>query len=90
MNTVKLSRRELLIHGSAALVGLAWLQGPRQALTFPRWAGAEVIPWLDQPPANPMPQVVGNLLQWEQLDSWLTPNDKFFTVGHYNKPSIDE
>jgi DMSO/TMAO reductase YedYZ molybdopterin-dependent catalytic subunit len=37
-----------------------------------------------------MPQVVGNLLQWEQLDSWLTPNDKFFTVGHYNKPSIPE
>jgi DMSO/TMAO reductase YedYZ molybdopterin-dependent catalytic subunit len=37
-----------------------------------------------------MPQVVGNLLQWEQLDSWLTPNDKFFTVGHYNKPSLDE
>jgi DMSO/TMAO reductase YedYZ molybdopterin-dependent catalytic subunit len=37
-----------------------------------------------------MPQVVGNLLQWEQLDSWITPNDKFFSVGHYNKPSIDE
>jgi DMSO/TMAO reductase YedYZ molybdopterin-dependent catalytic subunit len=37
-----------------------------------------------------MPQVVGNLFQWEQLDSWLTPNDKFFTVGHYNKPSLDE
>ena len=39
-----------------------------------------------------MPQVVGEFRprQWEQLDSWLTPNDKFFTVGHYNKPSIDE
>jgi DMSO/TMAO reductase YedYZ molybdopterin-dependent catalytic subunit len=90
VNTVKLSRRDLLIQGSAALVGLAWLQGSRQALAFPRWPSEEVIPWLDQPPANPMPQVVGNLLQWEQLDSWLTPNDKFFTVGHYNKPSIPE
>ena len=80
----------LLIHGSAALVGLAWLQSPRQALAFLRWSGEEVIPWLDQPPANPMPQVVGNLLQWEQLDSWLTPNDKFFAVGHYDKPSIAE
>ena len=90
MNTVKLSRRDLLIQGSAALVGLAWLQGLRQALAFPHWSGEEVIPWLDQPPTNPMPQVVGNLLQWEQLDSWLTPNDKFFTVGHYNKPSLAE
>jgi DMSO/TMAO reductase YedYZ molybdopterin-dependent catalytic subunit len=90
VNMVKLSRRDLLLQGSAALVGLAWLQGSRQALAFPRWSGEEVIPWLDQPPANPMPQVVGNLLQWEQLDSWLTPNDKFFTVGHYNKPSLAE
>ena len=90
MSTVTLSRRDLLIHGSAALVGLAWLQGSRQAFAFPHWSGEEVIPWLDQPPANPMPQVVGNLLQWEQLDSWLTPNDKFFNVGHYNKPSLDE
>lgn len=90
MNTVKLSRRDLLIQGSASLVGLAWLQGLRQALAFPYWSGEEVIPWLDQPPTNPMPQVVGNLLQWEQLDSWLTPNDKFFTVGHYNKPSLAE
>jgi DMSO/TMAO reductase YedYZ molybdopterin-dependent catalytic subunit len=78
------------MQGSAALIGLAWLQGPGQALAFPRWSGEQVIPWLDQPPANPMPQVVGNLLQWEQLDSWITPNDKFFTVGHYNKPSIAE
>jgi DMSO/TMAO reductase YedYZ molybdopterin-dependent catalytic subunit len=78
------------MQGSAALIGLAWLQGPGQALAFPRWSGEQLIPWLDQPPANPMPQVVGNLLQWEQLDSWLTPNNKFFTVGHYNKPSIDE
>jgi DMSO/TMAO reductase YedYZ molybdopterin-dependent catalytic subunit len=90
VNTVNLSRRELLMQGSAALVGLAWMHGPRQAIAFPRWSGEEVIPWLDQPPANPMPQVVGNLLQWEQLDSWLTPNDKFFTVGHYDKPSIAE
>jgi DMSO/TMAO reductase YedYZ molybdopterin-dependent catalytic subunit len=90
VSTGKLSRRDLLIQGSAALVGLAWLQGSRQAFAFPRWSGEEVIAWLDQPPANPMPQVVGNLLQWEQLDSWLTPNDKFFTVGHYNKPSLDE
>jgi DMSO/TMAO reductase YedYZ molybdopterin-dependent catalytic subunit len=48
------------------------------------------MPWLDQPPKNPKPDVVANLRLWEELDSWLTPNDKFFSVGHYNKPVIDE
>jgi DMSO/TMAO reductase YedYZ molybdopterin-dependent catalytic subunit len=46
---------------------------------------------LDQPPANPAPAVIGNLHRWEELlASRLTPNDKFFSVGHYNKPVIDE
>jgi DMSO/TMAO reductase YedYZ molybdopterin-dependent catalytic subunit len=90
VHSTRLSRRDVLIQGSAALIGLAWLQGSRQALAFPRWSGEHVIPWLDQPPANPMPHVVGNLLQWEQLDSWLTPHDKFFTVAHYNMPRLDD
>ena len=50
--------------------------------------GEEVIPWLDQPAPNPVPNAVGHLLVWEDLDSWLTPNDKFFTVKHYNEPAI--
>jgi DMSO/TMAO reductase YedYZ molybdopterin-dependent catalytic subunit len=51
-------------------------------------AGDVVIPWLDQPPPNPEPAVVGHPLVWEELDSWITPNDEFFTVKHYNEPSI--
>jgi DMSO/TMAO reductase YedYZ molybdopterin-dependent catalytic subunit len=49
-----------------------------------------VIPWLDQPADVPPPaqNVVGNLQRWEDLDSWFTPNAKFFTVKHYNLPSI--
>ena len=35
--------------------------------------GEEVIPWLDQPPADPFPDNGGNLLKWEELDSWLIP-----------------
>ena len=23
------------------------------------------------------------------MDSWITPNDKFFCIGHYNIPAID-
>jgi len=90
METRDISRRDLLRQGSAALAGLAFLHPPWLAQVFPSWPDEEVIPWLDQPPENPIPDVVANLLRWEELDSWITPNDKFFSVGHYNKPVIDE
>jgi len=54
-------------------------------------AGGEVIPWLDQPPPNPVPEITGNLLQWEEVDSFLTPADEFFYVQHYGRPTgLDE
>jgi DMSO/TMAO reductase YedYZ molybdopterin-dependent catalytic subunit len=49
-------------------------------------SGEEVIPWLDQPPESPFPDNVGNLLKWEELDSWLTPSENFFFVNHYGQP----
>ncbi len=53
--------------------------------------GGQVIPWLDQPPPNPVPQITGNLLQWEELDSFHTPADEFFYVQHYGLPGgLDE
>ena len=59
-----------------------------QALGHP---GGEVIPWLDQPPENPNPHITGKLLNWEALDSWLTPADNFFFVNHYGIPEgLDE
>ena len=33
--------------------------------------------------------MVGTLLRWEQLDAYLTPNDRFFTVAHYGQPAVD-
>jgi DMSO/TMAO reductase YedYZ molybdopterin-dependent catalytic subunit len=41
---------------------------------------------LDQPPANPLPNVVSNLLRWEDPDAWITPTAKFFRVAHYQGP----
>lgn len=53
--------------------------------------GGQVIPWLDQPAPNPMPNVTGNLLAWEQLNSFYTPSDNFFFVQHYGQPDgLDE
>ena len=89
MDTGELQRREFLSRGSGALAGLAVLHAPFLAWAFPSRPGEEVVPWADQPPDNPVPDVVQNQLRWEQLDSWLTPNDKFFGVGHYGWPAID-
>jgi DMSO/TMAO reductase YedYZ molybdopterin-dependent catalytic subunit len=50
-----------------------------------------VLPWLDQPAPVPDPakDVVGNLLVWEDLETYFTPSDNFFTVKHYDLPAID-
>ena len=61
------------------------------AKAFAAPTGDEVIRWLDLPPPVPEPAAgaVKNLQVWEDLDSWITPNDKFFSIGHYNWPDID-
>jgi DMSO/TMAO reductase YedYZ molybdopterin-dependent catalytic subunit len=90
MNTPDISRRELLRQGGAALVGLTLLQSPWLAQAFPRRPGEEVLPWVESPQA---PSSDFSLLNWQELDSWITPNQKFFRVVHYNKPlgpAIDE
>jgi DMSO/TMAO reductase YedYZ molybdopterin-dependent catalytic subunit len=89
MDIGELQRRDFLTQGSAALGGLTILHTPLLAQAFPSRPGEKVLPWADQPPANPVPEVVRNQLKWEELNSWLTPNDKFFGVGHYNWPVID-
>jgi DMSO/TMAO reductase YedYZ molybdopterin-dependent catalytic subunit len=89
MESQDMSRRTLLKGGGAAFAGLTVLQvaGPPRA--FPDQSGGQVIPWLDQPAENPVPNDVRNLLRWEELDSWLTPADEFFVVKHYNEPVLD-
>jgi DMSO/TMAO reductase YedYZ molybdopterin-dependent catalytic subunit len=84
-----LPRREFIIQGSAVLAGLTVLRAVHLAQAYPGRPGDEVIAWLDQPPENPVPQVVANQPKWEDLDSWITPNAKFFSVAHYNRPTID-
>ena len=83
------SRRDFVGRSGGALGGLALINTPFLAQAFPSRAGEEVLPWLDQPPENPEPDAVRNLLDWQELDSWITPNDEFFAVNHYNWPEID-
>jgi len=81
------SRRALLKGGGAAFAGLSVVSvaGPAQA--FPGGPDEEVIPWADQPPDPPFPNT--RFLKWEELDSFYTPNEKFFIVSHYDNPAVD-
>jgi len=83
-----LSRRDLLAAGGATLAGWALLNA-HFAYAAPLQAGEAVIPWLDQMAENPVPQIIANQLVWEEVDSWITPNAKFFSIAHYNRPQID-
>lgn len=85
-----LSRRTLLQGGGAAISGLSVLRLAGPAHAFPRTQDAVVIPWLDQPEPNPAPEVIVQQLDWEQLDSWLTPEDQFFVIKHFNLPELSE
>ncbi|HJU06448.1 MAG TPA: sulfite oxidase [Nitrospiraceae bacterium] len=84
-----LHRRDFLIQSSAALVGMAGLYFARSANAFPTRPGETVIAWLDQPAPNPVPQVIQSQLVWEDLNSWITPNEKFFSIAHFDRPAID-
>ena len=84
------SRRTLLKAGSGTLAGLSVLRiaGPASAFQD---SGSEVIPWLDQPAENPVPEVIVKQITWEAVDDWITPTDDFFVIDNFgSQPVIDE
>jgi DMSO/TMAO reductase YedYZ molybdopterin-dependent catalytic subunit len=85
-----IARRTLLARGGCALAGLALLDSTF-AKAFAVQPGEEVIPWADQPPPVPPPaaDAIHNLQRWEDLGSFITPNDKFYSIAHYGRPAID-
>jgi hypothetical protein len=52
-----ISRRTMLKGGGTAVAGLTAMQVAGSARAFPGHPGDEVIPWLDQPAANRVPQI---------------------------------
>ena len=78
----QLTRREM-IKGSVALAALAFAQYPLSSFGFDDPEdGAVLVPFLDKQPP-------GKMIQWEQLKTWITPNEQVFSVGHYGTPSVD-
>lgn len=74
-----LTRREAIVRGSTVAAGLAFIPGEiaaRLAGVAPQEA---VVPWLNPPPSGGR----SNFLDWQAVDSWITPTDKLFRVGHY-------
>ena len=91
MEQREMPRRTILKGGAAGVAGMSVLHASGAAHAFP--GGREddqVVPWLDQPTDIPPPaqNILGHPLVWEDLDSWRTPNDEFFTVKHYNQPQL--
>ncbi len=76
-----LSRREML-RRTVALSALASIQGPLAAWAAVGDGEGKLIPFLDAQP-------VGKGLRWENLTSWITPNESLFSVSHYGTPTVD-
>jgi DMSO/TMAO reductase YedYZ molybdopterin-dependent catalytic subunit len=88
---IGLPRRQFLGQSSALVASAAVLTSRLLTQAFAAQPGEEIVPWSDQPPADPgvARGAIQNLQRWEDLD-WLTPNAKFFNIAHYNRPHIDE
>ena len=84
MTNATISRRQALCAtGAAAIVAL--FQRPLTAFGFQDAAEGELIPFLDAQPVNPKRPMV----EWQKLESWITPNDQIFAVSHYGTPNVD-
>jgi len=76
------TRRDLL-KGSVAFAALAFAHDPLSLFGLDDPSAEEtLVPFLD-------PQPKGKMLYWQDLTSWITPNDQVFSVSHYDKPDLD-
>ncbi len=81
--TVKETRRDAIKKSAMTTASfLAWLSHASPALAVEAVEG-ELVPFIDEPRTPP------NRLDWEVLDSWLTPQDQVFSVQHYGVPEFD-
>lgn len=89
MNVQSIDRRAVLSGGAGTAAVWGLFGHALSARAFPMRQNEEIVPWADRPPENPVPQIVPVQLDWERFDSWITPIDQFFGVGHYGWPEID-
>ena len=78
-----MNRRTLLKSG-AAITALMFLERPLSALGLDAPLEGELIPFLDKQPDGRAQ------LKWQDLTTWITPNDRVFAVSHYGMPPQSE
>ena len=72
-----------MLRGSVAFAALAFAQSPLSVFGFDEpGMGETVVPFLDVQPKSKM-------LYWQDLASWITPNDQLYAVSHYGTPEVD-
>jgi DMSO/TMAO reductase YedYZ molybdopterin-dependent catalytic subunit len=72
-----------MLRGSLAFTAAALAHAPLSSLALPQPAADEqLIPFLDK-------QAGTNGIEWEALQSWVTPREQLYKVQHYKIPQID-
>ncbi len=83
--STQLTRRKWM-RSSLAAAGVALVPSPLASFAFPPLQeGETLVPFLDPQPVNPERP----MLRWDQLESWITPQEHFFSVKHYGIPETD-
>ena len=78
-----MERRDFLKQSGFTLTAL--LLSPWSIYAFPSREGEVLVPFAAQPQESDSNRV---LLDWNHLDTFITPNEKFFNVSHYGKPEV--
>ena len=78
-----MERRDFLRQSGLTLTGL--LLSPWAVYAFPSREGEVLIPFVDQPPEPPSKR---GLLDWNELDSFITPNDNSSTSHTMARPKL--
>lgn len=82
MSNSSVSRREVLKAGSASFAALVAQISLPEFVFAAQSDDENLVPFLNMPRSRP------NMLDWETLDSWMTPQDQVFSVAHYNSPEV--
>ena len=84
MSNTLFNRRDALKAGTTTFAALVAQMSMPEFLFANQQNDEELVPFLN------MPRSRRQMLDWETLDSWITPQDQVFDVAHYPAPDVKE